>query len=708
MRIPGTKVWRAFAELDQFDDARCANFIAAAKRGPGYWFGWVLMVLLGIVAFAATCAAGLLTFWATLTDQFGILDWRAAFTVVTATVYGVISPLLLRDWLLIRRVRRLLKQRGRCGQCGYSILGLLVDEHNSLTCPECGNRLEVPQALAELSAGPDGRRRVVSAGIDMSPGFWTPRRRSMGLRFLKWGGVVAVLAAATLVGPRFYDRMQTAAGVREAKVWMETLTTKMSVETLPTELNAIKGQPGSPASDAGSTIAEVAAEIIGQMLSAYNAATDQFDPAQQGEIPGGLLAAMVRTDFPGAYRYLVPSRASTGGTTSAEHAVLMFSTLPPDLFHESVTKLLAARRPSIVDELNPAPRLTQFFPGSRVHTAWMRSRLTPLIYSQASRPLTIAEMDGLKADVQLLDALYLRPASTYSISGVGEARLDVFTSAAWAQRTAQSDEMRRAIREMANFPSLLTRMPEVAQVSVLEIKLTMGQIWQTVESAQAARAEIAEFVHDWSKLPTAERELFRSLPLLSQFAAELKGVEEIERELLPADLDWRAKLLSMHKTPAPKTHVAWQLAKRVEYAIHFASEQEGLNTARQYLLAADAHRIRHGAFPATLQAIDADLMPKQPALDAFGRELFLVVSAVQVVTDASQPAASVGNRVSVCIRDADEGKYPGINKLAAQFGRTGFPAVGATIELVALGPAEFVGPVTQMRAPPQREQIEGR
>jgi len=210
MRIPGRKIWRAFAELDRFSDEQCARFVRAANRG--FWW-WCLRILVwgscGVTMLAVVVAGvGFLTgrwerwFDDDIVEFVGDLPpWLAA---------GLLLPLVLlviRDWLLIRRVRSILSGRGRCGGCGYGLLGLPVDEKLIVICPECGANTKVDQSLGELTVDGKGNARF-QPSVDslVVKTFWTARRKKWAIR----GGL-----AATLV---FVVLPLGAIGVRE--IWM--------------------------------------------------------------------------------------------------------------------------------------------------------------------------------------------------------------------------------------------------------------------------------------------------------------------------------------------------------------------------------------------------------------------------------------------------------------------------------------------------------
>ncbi|MBY0113661.1 MAG: hypothetical protein K2Y21_12640 [Phycisphaerales bacterium] len=187
MRIPGRKIWRAFKELDQFSDEQCARFVRAATA-----FGWGAIIR-GVALFLIGASSLLGVLWA-LTEFTYDWDrtfrpaWLAIPTTFAAWIGGVsLSPLVvlvIRDWILRRRIHHLLRDRGVCSACRYSLIGLPVGADLRVACPECGLTTIVDQSLGELVLDEAGRAKFAprSGGIFDRPPFWTPRRKRLARR----------------------------------------------------------------------------------------------------------------------------------------------------------------------------------------------------------------------------------------------------------------------------------------------------------------------------------------------------------------------------------------------------------------------------------------------------------------------------------------------------------------------------------------------
>lgn len=159
MRLPVSKVYRAFPELDRFDDGRCEAYVRTVRRaqgGIGLLIGFA-HVLLGV----ATTLVMMIVFsmgLAAATSGRGepSLVPLGLLVMVVAPAIGSFVGFGLRD----RRLRRLLKAQiagSRCPECSYLLLGL-VPADGSIRCPECGGLftlVELGLTAADISMGHD-------------------------------------------------------------------------------------------------------------------------------------------------------------------------------------------------------------------------------------------------------------------------------------------------------------------------------------------------------------------------------------------------------------------------------------------------------------------------------------------------------------------------------------------------------------------------
>lgn len=164
MRFLTRKLHRAFPELDSFDDLRCARFVRAARGGL---FRSLIRGTL-VIGTGLTLLTGLLILTDyLLSNVFRIqmtFGGRQTFIWIASTfLAGTLSlcaALLLRDWLIRRRIARVLRAGARCSDCQYPLLGLPVTPDSAVDCPECGMHMRVDPSFAELVTDADGQVRL--------------------------------------------------------------------------------------------------------------------------------------------------------------------------------------------------------------------------------------------------------------------------------------------------------------------------------------------------------------------------------------------------------------------------------------------------------------------------------------------------------------------------------------------------------------------
>lgn len=143
MRLPTSKVYRAFPELDKFSDAQCAAYVKnATKERKKQHIAATCLLLIAVplalfLAYGGTALSALLIF----PDEKLFSDSFFAFILIHMTVLFFLECLGLL-WLRDRWLRRIVTKHlltVRCPHCRYVLLGLAVND-NTVTCPECGTR----------------------------------------------------------------------------------------------------------------------------------------------------------------------------------------------------------------------------------------------------------------------------------------------------------------------------------------------------------------------------------------------------------------------------------------------------------------------------------------------------------------------------------------------------------------------------------------
>ena len=143
MRLPLSKVYRAFPELDRFPDEDCARFVGFATLANRR--SQIIVSVLSVAVFVG----GAVLLWpsfgsrvyvivddvlATTDSKLGL--WAVAGSILANLLIPAFAVLFIRDFWLRWVVR---KQIGTtlC-PCGYSLLGL--ESHSGVVvCPECGS-----------------------------------------------------------------------------------------------------------------------------------------------------------------------------------------------------------------------------------------------------------------------------------------------------------------------------------------------------------------------------------------------------------------------------------------------------------------------------------------------------------------------------------------------------------------------------------------
>jgi hypothetical protein len=150
VRLISRKIWRAFPELDRYDDEVCQRYIARALATRNTSLHRTLLITSIIAAFfVSVTIAGF---------HFAFLYWFARLlnngnqiSVMVDTFLNLLvfvsfiwmpylTGLIVRDQLLHRSLR-LHFEGAICPKCRYSLVGLELhgpDGSKRVKCPECG------------------------------------------------------------------------------------------------------------------------------------------------------------------------------------------------------------------------------------------------------------------------------------------------------------------------------------------------------------------------------------------------------------------------------------------------------------------------------------------------------------------------------------------------------------------------------------------
>ncbi len=222
MRLITRQIHLAFPELDRYSEEQCARFLRAARgswlrrvtRIVAIWLVGAVISIGGVLLVAAITSSVLPEF--DLPTASGLRFYAVIGVMVLALALGPMSAIFLRDRLLGRRVRLILRIRGVCQSCWYSLVGLAVSPASTVSCPECGAVNTVDPSLGELTTDESGRLRFQPEGghVELGHPFWTPRRKRTVKRLVLWGTVGVVLLVLIGLGG---NELRVRAEVRAAK-----------------------------------------------------------------------------------------------------------------------------------------------------------------------------------------------------------------------------------------------------------------------------------------------------------------------------------------------------------------------------------------------------------------------------------------------------------------------------------------------------------
>jgi ribosomal protein S27E len=146
VRIPLSKVYRAFPELDRFSDAECERYVLQVRIQHRSQLAALPILASALVAVLWCGGLPLLVLGqrsvrAYLRRTQDLNDLGVAATVMTLCLSVALAGYLTRDWVVRRHIAGRI-DNARCANCRHSLLGLpLLASHadDAVRCPECGS-----------------------------------------------------------------------------------------------------------------------------------------------------------------------------------------------------------------------------------------------------------------------------------------------------------------------------------------------------------------------------------------------------------------------------------------------------------------------------------------------------------------------------------------------------------------------------------------
>lgn len=306
MRLLTRRLARAFPELDRFDDAQADAFCRSAVRQ--FWprvVRWVVVGVCGVLVVALTSAILSLAtrlFIPMTRDARFFENLGRIVLAVALLALGFAATMLLRDRLLRRRVRVVIRRRGTCPRCRYVLLGQPVSTDLRVSCPECGLSITADPSMRELATDAAGRSVFQPEAPELDPALLA--RRAKRRRMLKLAAIwvpISTLAAVLI-----------AALVGWVLILAQARRAKAIVAATPAKIVALieRGQP------AGSTDAENQWPAMMKIVDAFTAKVAMSLTTTPEERQAGATLDMTSlvypakpSDLPGAAEEAAATRA---------------------------------------------------------------------------------------------------------------------------------------------------------------------------------------------------------------------------------------------------------------------------------------------------------------------------------------------------------------------------------------------------------------
>lgn len=144
MRIPTSKIYRAFPELDRFTDYQCQLLMRRVRLQLGATLGWTALIVGAYFALMIVVGMALGFLAAILGESADVPIKYEQFVTLLILLVLIGLPALgcvyLRDAILRYRLSRSIDyeiNRIRCLHCKYILIGQ-VPSGGYVGCPECG------------------------------------------------------------------------------------------------------------------------------------------------------------------------------------------------------------------------------------------------------------------------------------------------------------------------------------------------------------------------------------------------------------------------------------------------------------------------------------------------------------------------------------------------------------------------------------------
>jgi hypothetical protein len=598
MRLPVRKIYRAFPELDPFDDAKCAQFVrVAAGRGRALRLfiqllvGGVMLVGLGIPAYHGAVRAA-----ESLMSRSDALSLLLPASIVSCSCgLAALAFLAARDFTLRRAVRRVMFGRGACPKCGYGLTGVPVRD-STVMCPECAFEIHAEAACGEIVDDINGVARFLPSP-DATPAVYSRFSRAQKILLARVFAALLVLALAAFFGWQQLAAWQVRIASRQAQ--QEKAGAQAAMQSLLRERAQKAGAAGIQVPRGSDVITMV------QWVSA------SMNEAARGDAGESVTARNVvwitARPPPGADEATVQEFA-----TRRKEALALLDRLRTAGIVAQLDKLAACPRDYEVQPLDLS-KPEQLLQSNLASTIWAPLEVNAARMSLATDAKDRSEfLAAFESNLAILGAMEMVPL----VADWWQA------SQLWSRTFAQASSALAGHPDAEWVAGMTAALARQRSSAVFVDALRGEQI--------VVRARVAAFFADPRRV--ANRDLAGSGALFATGTAPVGPIGTYPRNISEVDAFFKALIADAavdpfqrggpRRMPTPTLAPAVAANYYTTYSQQMQMEVDQRELTRrglEYMLALESFRLQTGAYPGTLDALVPSHLPALPPDPHSGR-----------------------------------------------------------------------------------------